>query len=88
MGFAATRVFADEELERLRGFPEISWEKLFRHFTLAPADIAFVAPGRGRGALRRTIYAAKYPDYRRRIARQLNKGESRYAATCSTPTRT
>jgi TnpA family transposase len=34
------------------------------------------------GALRRTIYAAKYlsdPDYRRRIARQLNKGESVHA---------
>lgn len=34
------------------------------------------------GALRRTIYAAKYlsdPDYRRRIARQLNKGESLHA---------
>nr|WP_280491807.1 transposase [Nocardia asiatica] len=31
------------------------------------------------GALRRTIYAAKYlsdPDYRRKISRQLNKGES------------
>ncbi|MGY2025738.1 Tn3 family transposase, partial [Nocardia gipuzkoensis] len=34
------------------------------------------------GALRRTIYAAKYlaePDYRRKIARQLNKGESLHA---------
>ena len=34
------------------------------------------------GALRRTIYAARYlsdPDYRRRIARQLNKGESLHA---------
>lgn len=34
------------------------------------------------GALRRTIYASKYlsdPDYRRKIARQLNKGESLHA---------
>jgi len=44
----ATRVFADEELARLREFPEISREELFRYFTLTPADVAFVAP-RGRG---------------------------------------
>ena len=34
------------------------------------------------GALRRTIYAAKYlsdPDYRRKISRQLNKGQSLHA---------
>ncbi len=44
----ATRMFADEELERLRGgFPEISREELFRYFTLTPADLAFVDPGRG-----------------------------------------
>ncbi|MFI1461941.1 Tn3 family transposase [Nocardia carnea] len=45
----ATRVFADEELERLREFPEIGREELFRFFTLTPADVAFVDPGRGRG---------------------------------------
>ena len=45
----ATQVFVDEELERLRGFPEIGREELFRFFTLAPADVAFVDPGRGRG---------------------------------------
>jgi hypothetical protein len=45
----ATQVFADEELERLRGFPEIGREELFRFFTLAPTDIAFIDPGRGRG---------------------------------------
>ncbi|MEV6216960.1 Tn3 family transposase [Nocardia sp. NPDC051833] len=45
----ATRMFADEELERLRGFPEISREELFRYFTLTPSDLAFVDPGRGRG---------------------------------------
>jgi TnpA family transposase len=34
------------------------------------------------GALRRTIYAARYladPEYRRKISRQLNKGESLHA---------
>jgi hypothetical protein len=45
----ATQVFADEELERLRRFPEIGRDELFRFFTLSPADVAFVDPGRGRG---------------------------------------
>ncbi|GAA4479678.1 Tn3-like element TnAs1 family transposase [Rhodococcus olei] len=45
----ATRVFAGEELQRLREFPEISCEELFRYFTLTPTDLAFVAP-QGRGA--------------------------------------
>ena len=45
----ATQVFADEELERLRGFPEIGRDELFRFFTLTSADVAFVDPGRGRG---------------------------------------
>jgi hypothetical protein len=45
----ATQVFGDEELERLRGFPEIGRDELFRFFTLTPADVAFVDPGRGRG---------------------------------------
>jgi len=49
VGFVATRVFADEELARLREFPEISREELFRFFKLTPSDLAFVAPGRGRG---------------------------------------
>ena len=33
----------------LRRFPEIGREELFRFFTLAPADVAFIDPGRGRG---------------------------------------
>jgi Domain of unknown function (DUF4158) len=45
----ATRVFAEEELERLREFPEIGRDELFRFFTLTPADAAFVDPGAGRG---------------------------------------
>jgi hypothetical protein len=40
-------VFTDEELEGLRRFPEIGREELFRFFTLTPADVAFVDPGRG-----------------------------------------
>ncbi|MEV6228044.1 Tn3 family transposase [Saccharopolyspora shandongensis] len=42
-------MFTDEELEGLRRFPEIGREELFRFFTLAPADVAFIDPGRGRG---------------------------------------
>ncbi|MGF6884319.1 hypothetical protein ABIA39_005554 [Nocardia sp. GAS34] len=49
----ATRVFADEELARFREFPDISRDELFRFFTLTPADIAFVAPCRGRGPAER-----------------------------------
>lgn len=46
----ATRdVFLDEELARLRGFPEISRAELIRYFTLMPADEAFVRKVRGRG---------------------------------------
>jgi hypothetical protein len=41
-------VFADDELERLRGFPEINKEELIRFFTLTPADAGFIDPGRGR----------------------------------------
>ena len=44
------QVFTDEELEGLRGFPEIGRDELFRFFTLSAADLAFVDPGRGRGA--------------------------------------
>lgn len=36
----ATQVFAEEELERLRGFPEIGRDELFRFYRhLAPADV-------------------------------------------------
>ncbi|MFF7192006.1 DUF4158 domain-containing protein, partial [Streptomyces sp. NPDC008222] len=44
----AARVFADDELARLRGFPEINKEELIRFFTLTPADVGFIDPGRGR----------------------------------------
>ena len=42
-------VFTDEDLKALRRFPEIGREELFRFFTLPPADVAFIDPGRGRG---------------------------------------
>lgn len=43
----ATRVFSDEELDKFRSFPEITPNELIRFFTLTPADIEFVDPGRG-----------------------------------------
>jgi hypothetical protein len=43
------RGFSGEELERLRGFPEIGREELIRFFTLTPADVEFIDPGRDRG---------------------------------------
>jgi Domain of unknown function (DUF4158) len=46
----ATRdVFSDEELEQLRGFPEVARAELIRHFTLTGADEAFVRRFRGQG---------------------------------------
>jgi tRNA(Met) C34 N-acetyltransferase TmcA len=96
----ATRVFADEELQRLREFPEISREELFRYFTLSPADLAFVAP-QGRGAsvrlglavilcslpwlgFVRDIVTAAPPVAVARLAEQLNSG-SPHAASRSPP---
>jgi hypothetical protein len=45
----ATRLFPDDQLERLRSFPDIGRDELIRFFTLTPVDVAFVDPGRGRG---------------------------------------
>ena len=42
-------VFTDEELESLRRYPEIGRDELARFFTLAPSDVTFINPGRGRG---------------------------------------
>ncbi len=47
--WVVVQVCTDEELEGLRRFPEIGREELFRFFTLSPADVAFLDPGRGRG---------------------------------------
>ena len=43
------QVLVDEELERLREFPEVSRDDLVRFFTLTSTDLALVDPGRGRG---------------------------------------
>src|ERR1035438_7805751 len=45
----ASRPFSDDQLEALKGFPDIDKDELIRFFTLTPADVAFVDPGRGRG---------------------------------------
>ncbi|ACZ90538.1 DUF4158 domain-containing protein [Streptosporangium roseum] len=46
----STRMFSDDQLERLRSFPDIGRDDLIRCFTLTPADVVFMDPGRGRGA--------------------------------------
>ena len=45
----ATRLFPDEQMERLKSYPDIGKDELIRFFTLTAADAAFVDPGRGRG---------------------------------------
>ena len=45
----ATRLFSDAHLEHLRSFPDIDRDQLIGFFTLTPADVAFIDPGRGRG---------------------------------------
>jgi len=42
-------MFSEEQLEQLRSFPDITRDELIKYFTLTPADLAFVDPGRGRG---------------------------------------
>ncbi|MGI5290927.1 DUF4158 domain-containing protein [Nonomuraea polychroma] len=46
----STRMFSEDQLERLRSYPDIGRDDLIRYFTLTPADVAFIDPGRGRGA--------------------------------------
>ncbi|GAA2208305.1 hypothetical protein GCM10009850_037630 [Nonomuraea monospora] len=41
----STRMFSENQLERLRSYPDISREDLIRYFTLTPADLAFIDPG-------------------------------------------
>ena len=45
---ATREVFSADELTKLRGFPEPARAELIRHFTLTPADEAFVRKFRGR----------------------------------------
>ncbi|MET8335949.1 Tn3 family transposase [Streptosporangium canum] len=47
------KMFSEEQLEQLRSFPEITRDELIKYFTLTPADLAFVDPGRGRGPVDR-----------------------------------
>jgi hypothetical protein len=42
-------LFSDAHLEQLRSFPDIDRDQLIRFFTLTPAEVAFIDPGRGRG---------------------------------------
>ena len=46
----AAAVFAGEEPESLRRFPETGREELSRFLTVPPADSAFTDPSRGRGS--------------------------------------
>jgi Domain of unknown function (DUF4158) len=46
-------VFPEDQLERLRTFPDIGRDDLIRYFTLTRADVAFLDPGRGRGPAER-----------------------------------
>jgi hypothetical protein len=55
----ATRVFSDEELAQLRGFPEITRDELIRFSTLTSANRASVDPGRGRSARNRLELAVQ-----------------------------
>ncbi|MFI7639781.1 DUF4158 domain-containing protein [Nonomuraea sp. NPDC049400] len=43
-------MFSEDQLERLRSYPDIGRDDLIRYFTLTPADVAFIDPGRGRDA--------------------------------------
>jgi hypothetical protein len=37
----STRMFSEDQLERLRTFPDIGRDDLVRYFTLSPAELAF-----------------------------------------------
>ena len=48
----ATQFFSDEQMERLRSYPDVGREELFRFFTLTRKDLGFVdnlGHGGGRG---------------------------------------
>ncbi len=62
----ATQFFSDEQMERLRSYPDIGREELIRLFTLTRKDLGFVdnlGHGGGRG-----------PAARLRLAVQLSVG--------------
>jgi hypothetical protein len=43
-------MFSEDQLGQLRSFPEVSRDELIRYFTPMAGHVAFVDPGRGRGA--------------------------------------
>ena len=52
VGWVASRLFSDDQLERLRSFPGIGREELIRFFTLTRKDLGFIdnlEHGGGRG---------------------------------------
>ena len=55
----ATWLFSGAHLEQLRSVPDIDRDQLIRFFTLPPADVVFVDPGRGRGPAGRLGLAAQ-----------------------------
>jgi len=46
-------MFSEDQLEQPRSFPGIGSDELIRFFTLTPADVGYVDPGRGRGPVDR-----------------------------------
>ncbi|WSI97098.1 transposase [Nocardia sp. NBC_01329] len=74
-----------DDLLRLAGslkFGHATASLLVGKLSASTRQNALAAALKAYGAMRRTIYAARYlsdPDYRRKISRQLNKGESIHA---------
>jgi hypothetical protein len=55
----ATWLFSGAHLEQLRSFPDTDRDQLIRFFTLTPAGVAFIDPGRGCGPTDRLGLAAQ-----------------------------
>ena len=51
----STRASSDDQLEVLKGFPDIGKDELIRFFTLTSAGVAFVDPGRHLPVARRCM---------------------------------
>jgi hypothetical protein len=56
----ATRLLPDDQMERLKSYPDVGTDELVQFFTLTPADAAFVDPGRGRGPADRLTVSELY----------------------------
>ncbi|WP_207944678.1 hypothetical protein [Actinomadura rubrisoli] len=76
---------AVEQLEQLRSFPEITRDELIKYFTLTPAAIAFVDPGRGRGPTDRLLTAARQPKITVSIQLLMRSGgaSARWSGRCA-----